>query len=88
LIEGCGDRVQLEFIVQRMRMHALQPLPSSTVMIAPQLSLGVACYPGDGLDVETLIRHADQAMYGAKREGGNAVRYYQDFPERYIQEFG
>lgn len=81
LLEGCGDRVQLEFIVQRMRMHALQPLTIDAAAIAPQLSIGVACYPGDGADVDALIRHADRAMYRAKHDGGNVVRYYQDLPD-------
>lgn len=33
-------------------------------------SLGIALYPDHGLDLETLLRHADQAMYQAKSKGG------------------
>ena len=32
-------------------------------------SVGVALFPDDGLDAETLVRHADMAMYAAKRDG-------------------
>jgi diguanylate cyclase (GGDEF)-like protein len=88
LLEGCGDRMQLQFIVQRMRLHALQPLVLAGATLAPHLSIGVACYPGDGLDVDTLIRHADHAMYTAKRDGGNIVRYHQDLAERQARESG
>lgn len=37
------------------------------------LSLGVATFPGDGHDAETIIDHADQAVYQAKGGGRNQV---------------
>ncbi len=36
-------------------------------------SVGVAFYPDDGLDVTTLLRQADKAMYEAKRNGRNRI---------------
>ena len=40
------------------------------------MSVGVAVAAADGDKPETLLRHADIAMYQAKREGGNAVRFF------------
>lgn len=37
------------------------------------VSIGISEYPGDGKTIEELIEAADQAMYGAKREGKNRV---------------
>lgn len=37
-------------------------------------SVGVACFPEDGTDVETLLRAADQAMYAAKEAGSGRWR--------------
>ncbi|MBL8492205.1 MAG: diguanylate cyclase, partial [Rhodocyclaceae bacterium] len=34
-------------------------------------SVGVALYPEHGLDADSLMQHADSAMYGAKRLGKN-----------------
>ena len=39
-------------------------------------SLGIALYPTDGEDIETLIQHADAAMYQAKREKCNHYQFY------------
>jgi diguanylate cyclase (GGDEF)-like protein len=42
------------------------------------LSVGIASYPFDAQDYATLVRLADQAMYLAKRGGGNRVRTAND----------
>ena len=39
-------------------------------------SMGIALYPGDGLRFETLLKHADIAMYRAKARGGNGYELY------------
>lgn len=40
-------------------------------------SIGIGIYPDDGLDAETLMRHADLAMYAAKADGGNGYRFFK-----------
>ncbi len=44
------------------------------------LSLGVAVFPIHGLDSETLLRAADQALYRAKQDGRNRVMVAQGAP--------
>ena len=38
-------------------------------------SIGYARFPDDALDAERLLSLADEAMYEAKRAGGNMVRH-------------
>ncbi|MDP1864358.1 MAG: EAL domain-containing protein [Thiobacillus sp.] len=40
-------------------------------------SIGVSLYPEDGTDAETLMKHADAAMYKAKEGGRNAFHFYE-----------
>lgn len=39
-------------------------------------SIGIAFYPDDGQDAETLIKHADAALYQAKADGRNTCRLF------------
>ncbi|MBK6854796.1 MAG: EAL domain-containing protein [Burkholderiales bacterium] len=41
-------------------------------------SVGVSLYPQDGRDVDSLIQHADSAMYQAKSQGRNTLRFYTE----------
>jgi diguanylate cyclase (GGDEF)-like protein len=42
------------------------------------VSIGIVVYPFDGKDMETLIKHADVAMYQAKNHGRNNYQYYSE----------
>lgn len=39
-------------------------------------SIGISLYPRDGEDIESLIKHADLAMYQAKENGKNAYQFF------------
>jgi cyclic di-GMP phosphodiesterase len=43
----------------------------------PAISVGVASFPDHGPDKEALLKHADEALYAAKRAGRNRVAVYE-----------
>ena len=55
-----------------------QPVPFGAVQLDVTPSIGVAMYPTHGTDADTLLIHADTAMYRVKTEGKNGYGLYSD----------
>jgi diguanylate cyclase (GGDEF)-like protein len=49
------------------------PLVSREQKILTTVSIGIACYPNHGVDFESVLEQADQAMYASKAAGKNRV---------------
>jgi len=50
------------------------------------VSIGISIYPDDGMDVETLIKNADTAMYCAKENGRDNYKFFeQDMNARAVE---
>ncbi len=63
-----------EWALARLLQAAADPVLVDESVLHVSASIGVTVYPQDGADADQLIRHADQAMYQAKKEGKN--RYH------------
>ncbi|MCT8140021.1 EAL domain-containing protein [Anaerobacillus sp. CMMVII] len=55
-------------------------LKGNEVFIKP--SIGISLFPNDGIDVDTLIKNADTAMYKSKELHGNNFQFYQESMDR------
>ena len=53
-----------------------QPLQLSGHECHTTASIGIAMYPADGIDAQTLTKNADMAMYLAKEDGKNGFRFF------------
>ena len=63
-------------LAHRIVAMLAQPLAVDGITVQVGASVGVALAPQAGDDVDTLIRHADAAMYAAKAAGRGAVRVH------------
>ncbi|MCC2972363.1 EAL domain-containing protein [Massilia sp. IC2-476] len=63
-------------IVQRVMDSVAQPVMLGTKEFFVTCSIGVAVYPSEGTPAESLIEHADIAMYSAKKMGRNNFQFY------------
>lgn len=77
------DEHKVEQVAQKLMQVVNAPFRIGEYDLNVTASMGIAIYPNDGRDLETLSRNADAAMYRAKREGRNTYRYFtQEMQER------
>ncbi|MDQ9169146.1 EAL domain-containing protein [Oxalobacteraceae bacterium R-40] len=85
VINDCGDRGLLEALINRMIHGLSQPLSICGNRIFMTCSIGLSMYPKDGADRDTLLKHADTAMYRAKAEGRNQCKFYAPVMNESVQ---
>lgn len=60
---------RLRTLIEETQFDGEEKQPTGKITV----SIGVASYPNDAQDAETLVDRADKAMYEAKRAGRNKV---------------
>jgi len=63
-------------LAHRIREAMRRPFHLESRDVVLTASIGIALYPDDGTDAETLLKHADTAMYHAKSEGRDNCQFY------------
>jgi diguanylate cyclase (GGDEF)-like protein/PAS domain S-box-containing protein len=63
-------------VIQRIKDSVVMPFTIEDYEFFITSSIGIAVYPADGKDPETLMKHADIAMYRAKEIGRNNSQFY------------
>lgn len=63
-------------LAHRIREAMRRPFQLESRDVVLTASIGIALYPDDGADAETLLKHADTAMYHAKNEGRDNCQFY------------
>jgi predicted signal transduction protein with EAL and GGDEF domain len=76
LLPGINRPQDVEMAVQSLRNAFQLPFKAQASDVYLTASMGISMYPQDGIDLETLERNADLAMYSVKKHGGNHFRFY------------
>ena len=74
LLNDIESSHQCELLLQRLHQSLAQPYLIEGQTHRISASSGITLYPDDDSDIDTLLRHADQAMYQSKQAGRN--RYH------------
>ncbi len=89
LLSGLPDLQTCRHSLQRVLDTVAHPVLLGDIHIEISASIGVTLYPQDEQDPDTLLRHADQAMYQAKEKGRNGYQIFDaehDRQSRFRQE--
>lgn len=63
-------------VAQRLIDALARPYPLGQTELTITASIGISLFPQDGGDFETLLKHADTAMYRAKASGRNQLQFF------------
>jgi len=83
-----GDLATIEecsLTIERLLEKIAQPYQIDGHTLRISASIGLTVYPFDDADTETLLRHADQAMYLAKQGGRNRYHLFDAEHDRLAQ---
>ena len=78
VLSDVENTMHVERVAKRILNALSEPiaLQSHNPVVTP--SIGIAIFPHDGKDPDTLVRNADTAMYVAKAEGRACYRFYDE----------
>lgn len=71
-----NDQATAPALAQQLLAAVRAPLQHEHVNYSLTASIGIATYPQDGLEGETLLKHADIALYRAKEKGRNCYQLF------------
>jgi len=63
-------------LVEKLLQAISAPVIVNDLKLNITASIGISIFPTNGEDAETLIQHADNAMYKAKAEGRNSYQFF------------
>ncbi|MCZ8094961.1 MAG: EAL domain-containing protein [Acidovorax sp.] len=71
--------------LHRVMDSVAAPYPLDAERVVVTASIGYTLFPSDDADADTLLRHADQAMYAAKQAGRNRFHLFDAVQDRAVQ---
>ncbi len=78
LLSEIRDPADAGVVAARLLESLAQPLNLEGHEITVGASMGIALYPADGADGDSLLKSADMAMYFAKRDGRGAYQFHTE----------
>jgi diguanylate cyclase (GGDEF)-like protein len=78
LLQNIANSTDVAHIAEKVISAVQQPADINGHEVVVGCSIGIAIYPEAGRDADTLLKHADMAMYKAKQLSGSNYRFFTE----------
>jgi len=89
VISEISNKTHVEDVAQKIVSKLAEPFHLGNEVAYISASIGITLYPNDSIDIDALMKNADQAMYVAKNKGRNRFSYFtvslQDSAQRRLR---
>jgi diguanylate cyclase len=76
LVTDIGEPADAAIVAAKLISQLDPPVSINGAEVHASASIGISAYPTDGSDSDSLIAHADEAMYFAKQRGRNGFQFF------------
>jgi diguanylate cyclase (GGDEF)-like protein len=73
-------------LAERLLVTVADDLDVDGTLLRVGMSIGIAIYPSDGTDADTLIGNADAALYRAKAQGRGTICFFEPGMDKRLRE--
>ncbi|MBD3823982.1 MAG: EAL domain-containing protein [Epsilonproteobacteria bacterium] len=77
--------IKAESMVERVVAALRKPFVVEDHEFEITLSVGIALASQEDMSADDILKHADMAIYKAKKDGRNAIRFYESYMDGYVQ---
>jgi diguanylate cyclase len=86
ILSGVRSSHDTETVLRNILEQVSLPVKLTALDVQTSPSIGVSIYPHDGTDAQTLLKHADAAMYHAKKIGRNTFQFFAPAMNAFTRE--
>nr|WP_320116552.1 EAL domain-containing protein [uncultured Desulfuromonas sp.] len=86
LVDDLKEEADLTAILKKIQSVLARPIHVEGKELHVNASMGIAVFPDDAADYDTLMKYADTAMYHAKNSGKNKFVFFTDELNKFVEE--
>ena len=88
VLDTPGDSLSPAAVAEKLQESLRLPLDAGGISVELGMSIGIACFPEDAEDAETLLKNADITMYVSKERGSRYEFFETEHDHNSIRKLG